>query len=184
MQQGEERSLIRKCREGDQQSFRMLVETHQSFAYALAFRFVSREEEAEDIAQEAFVKVWKNLHHYDETFRFKTWLGKMVTNLSLDYLKSARHRKQVDPEKFVLPEPLQQSDALETAELWEAVVQLASQLTEKQKAVFVLRDLQMLEPEEVSAILDMSTANLKSNLYYARVKMKEGLEKLFATKSV
>lgn len=185
MDQGEERNLIHRCLRGDQQSFRQLVESHQAFAYALACRFVPREEEAEDIVQEAFVKVWKNLSRYDDHFRFKTWLGKIITNMCLDYLKSARHKKNVSADAITaLPAPSLQRDGVEEGELWEVIVRLASQLTEKQKAVFILRDLQMLEPQEVSSILDMSAANLKSNLYYARLKMKEGLERFYETKKM
>ena len=70
-------------------------------------------------------------------------------------------------------------DRIESSELKSAVFRLAEQLTPKQKAVFVLRDLEMMEPEEVYKALDMQDGNMKSNLFHARKKIKEGLEKWY-----
>src|SRR5258705_3976391 len=93
MDQELELHLIKKSAEGDHHSFRQLVESHQSLAYSIAFRFTKNENESEDIVQDAFVKVWKNISGYDTAFRFKTWVSKIVTNLCLDYLKSGRKKK-------------------------------------------------------------------------------------------
>ncbi|HTH54501.1 MAG TPA: RNA polymerase sigma factor [Cyclobacteriaceae bacterium] len=182
MDQAIELNLVRKSAEGDHQAFRQLVEAHQHLAYSIAFRFTQDENESEDIVQEAFVKLWKNLPKYKVEFRVKTWLSKMVTNLCLDHLKSGRKKNLVSEGRGKGNEPSIDEDKLEHEELKSIVVRLAEQLTEKQKAVFVLRDLEQLTPEEVCQALQMSAGNMKSNLYYARLKIKEGLQKFYSVK--
>jgi len=173
-------NLIRKSVDGDQQAFRKLVECHQGLAYSIAYRFTRDENESEDIVQDAFVKLWRNLSKYNAEYRFKTWLSRIVTNLSLDYLKSGRRRKVLSENNSESKTEIAvQDDLLEDEELKSIVFRLAEQLTEKQKAVFILRDLEMLTPEEVCETLQMSVGNMKSNLYYARLKIKEGLQKFY-----
>jgi RNA polymerase sigma-70 factor (ECF subfamily) len=178
MDQESELDLIKRAIRGDRQAFRQLVESHQGLAYSIAYRFTGDELESEDIVQNAFVKLWKNLSKYNQEFRLKTWLSKIVTNLCLDYLKSEKKKRTVDrghnKEMMMLPSP--HENKLEEEELRSIVYRLAEQLTAKQKAVFVLRDLEMLESDEVCQILQMTPGNMKSNLYYARLKIREGLK--------
>jgi RNA polymerase sigma-70 factor (ECF subfamily) len=170
MLQDAELILIRKAKEADQQAFPMLVEFHQAFAYTLAHRFTGHEEDAEDVVQKAFVKVWNNLDRYNPEFRFKTWLGKIVTNLCLDYLKSGKRktesRKNEASDRLSMADPVQHDRELEAEELKNIIMQLAQQFTEKQRAVFVLHDLEMQTTGEVCAMLNMASGNLKSNLYF------------------
>ncbi|MGC4022684.1 MAG: RNA polymerase sigma factor [Cyclobacteriaceae bacterium] len=157
-----------------------MVEAHQGLAYSIAFRFTRDENESEDLVQEAFIKIWKNISNYNEEYRLKTWLSKITTNLCLDYLKSSRNKKMTNEAKE--QEPFVHEDKLETEELKNIVLRLAEQLTEKQKAVFILRDLELQTTEEVCQALQMSASNMKSNLYYARMKIKEGLQKIYERK--
>jgi len=184
MDQAVELNLIKRSAEGDHQAFRQLVEAHQNLAYSIAFRFTQDENESEDIVQDAFVRLWKNLPKYNAEFRFKTWLSRIVTNLCLDYLKSGRKKKIMGEKNIKGNEPAISEDRLEHEELRLIVFRLAEQLTEKQKAVFVLRDLEQLTPEEVCQTLEMSPGNMKSNLYYARLKIKEGLQKFYHIKKL
>lgn len=173
-------NLIERSAKGNTEDFRALVEANQGFAISLASSFVREVTDAEDIVQEAFIRVWKNLNRYDFNFRFKTWLGKIVTNLCLDAAKSVKHRQTQSLDDAVLH--LANENAtheLEHEELQKIILHLAQQLTPKQQAVFVLRDLEQLEPDEVCKALDMSNGNMKSNLYYARVHIKAGLEKYY-----
>ncbi len=177
-----ELNLIRKSVDGDHQAFRLLVESHQGIAYTIAYRFTKDEGESEDIVQEAFVKLWRSLSKYNSEYRVKTWLSKIVTNLCLDFLKSGRKKKMISENNFqegLMKEPGHYEDNMEAAELSSIVSQLAEQLTEKQKAVFILRDLEAFTPEEVCQALQMTAGNMKSNLYFARTKIKEGLRKFY-----
>ncbi len=173
--------LIEKAKGGDHHAFRKVVETHQGFAYAVAFRFVGNRSEAEDITQEAFIKLWKNIGKYRPEIKLTTWLYKIIMNLSLDFLKSTYRRNQLKMED-VESNPLvldtvnfeQRSD---DTEMLGVIIELAKQLTPKQQSVFVLRDLEGLPVEEVIEITGMDQGQIKSNLYCARIKVREELEK-------
>ena len=176
-------NLIERSAKGNTAAFRALVEANQAFAISLASRFVRDVTDAEDIVQEAFIRVWKNLNRYDFNFRFKTWLGKIITNLCLDAGKSAKHRQTQTLDHSLMHQANENAtNELEHEELRKIILQLAQQLTPKQQAVFVLRDLEQLEPDEVCKALDMSNGNMKSNLYYARLNIKAGLEKFYQIK--
>jgi RNA polymerase sigma-70 factor (ECF subfamily) len=176
-------SIIQKAIEGDTVAFRQIVEQHQGFAYAVSYRMVSNEEDAEDIVQEAFIRLWNNLHKYKPEVKLSTWLYKIITNLCLDYLKSARikqKKNRVAMSTEINMNSISGADDMVNAnELHTVIQEAASSLTPAQKAVFVLRDLQQLTVEEVSEILSMTDGNIKSNLYYARQHVANVLKKYY-----
>ncbi len=177
--------LIQQAVSGSQQAFRVIVQMNQGFVYAVAFRFVNDEHEAEDITQEVFVRLWKNLHVYKPEVKLTTWLYKIVTNRCLDFLKS-RHGRQrknkvdVDKGGFVQDHSTPEKE-FQQQELQRIIHEATEELTPKQKAVFILRDLEGLTPEEVSEALNMSSGNVKSNLFHARQKMTEKLKAYYQT---
>jgi RNA polymerase sigma-70 factor, ECF subfamily len=177
--------LIQNAARGDTQAFRTIVEQHQTFVYAVAFRFVHDEEDAEDITQEVFIRLWKNLSQYRSEIKLTTWLYRIIANYCLDFLKSqhGRQRKnKVDVDSHhQLPNPLTPEKEFQQQEFMNILKQVAEELTPKQRAVFVLRDLEGLSPEEVSAALSMSAGNVKSNLFHARQKAAEKLKTIYQT---
>jgi RNA polymerase sigma-70 factor, ECF subfamily len=177
--------LIQQAVRGSQQAFRAIVEANQGLVYAVAFRFVNDEHEAEDITQEVFVKLWKNLHTYKQEVKLTTWLYKIVTNRCLDFLKSryGRQRKNnvdIDKGNFVQDHTTPEKE-FQQQELKKIIHEAAEELTPKQKAVFILRDLEGLTPEEVSETLSMSAGNVKSNLFHARQKITGKLKMMYQT---
>ncbi len=173
--------LIEKAKFGDHHAFRKVVEAHQSFAYAVAFRFVGNRNEAEDITQEAFIKLWKNIGKYRPEIKLSTWLYKIIMNLCLDFLKSAKRKRELKTEdvesNHLIIDQGSQEQKLDDVEMLSVIVKLAKQLTPKQQSVFILRDLEGLAVEEVSEVTSMDQGQIKSNLYYARLKIREGLTK-------
>jgi RNA polymerase sigma-70 factor, ECF subfamily len=167
-----EQETIALAAAGNQQAFRTLVESHQGFVYSIAFRFVRNENDAEDLTQETFIRLWKNFSRYNPEFKLKTWLGKIVTNLALDVLKSSQKKHELNAVSHHHPEK-----ELSAKELHQLIRKASEQLTPKQQAVFVLRDLEQLDAKEVCEILEMPDGNMKSNLYYARLHIKEYLKK-------
>jgi RNA polymerase sigma-70 factor, ECF subfamily len=176
---------ISQAARGNRHAFRMLVESQQAFAYAVAFRFVGNAGDAEDIVQEAFVRLWKNLHQYRPQVKLSTWLYRIIANLCLDFLKSRPEKQRRSAvgigHSHALMDGSTPEAELYRRELMEAIHAAANELTPLQRAVFILRDLEDLPVEEVCDILSMPAGNVKSNLYYARRKVGERLKTLYRT---
>jgi RNA polymerase sigma-70 factor, ECF subfamily len=172
--------VIKQAKAGSAKAFEVIVEDHQSFAYRVAFRLMGNAEEAEDIVQESFISLWKNMDRYRAEVKLSTWLYRIITNKCLDYFKSAvakQNDKKVDIElAHARADNNTPEKELQSIELMKAVQLATESLTPKQRAVFVLRDLEGLEVDEVCTILSISAGNLKSNLYYARLAMSEKLK--------
>ncbi|MBA4144655.1 MAG: hypothetical protein C0523_02735 [Cytophaga sp.] len=166
-------------------AFRTVVEAHQAFAYAVAYRFVRDEEEAEDIVQEAFVRLWKNRKSYRQEVKLTTWLYRIIANRCLDFLKSRRGKEKRSSEDlsqgYTTADRTTPEKEYEREELMRVILETAEELTPKQKAVFILRDLEGLAVDEVTVILSMSAGNVKSNLFHARQKMAEKLKAFYQT---
>ncbi len=183
MQYSEELNLIESAQRGDTLAFRKLVEMHQRFAYSVAFRFTGNAPDAEDITQEVFIKLWKNLGKYKQGIKLTTWLYQIITNQCLDYLKSASKRQQMKNVEIKLGKQIidesNHEQQINDRELLQVVTTLAKQLTPKQQTVFILRDLEGLSVEEVCEVLNMSSGKMKSNLYYARQKIRQDLTQYY-----
>jgi RNA polymerase sigma-70 factor (ECF subfamily) len=183
-----EREIIRKAASGDRVAFRQLAETHQRFVYAVAVRVLNNPQDAEDATQETFIRLWKNLKQYKAEIKLTTWLYRIVTNICLDVLKSAHHKRNrmtIDLEKQV--EKIRTSggdQVLQQAEVIKAVEEAAAQLPHLQKVIFVLRDLQGLSPLEVSEILETTEDKIKSNLYHARLAIGKFLKQHYQTQNI
>ncbi len=179
MHDPEEIHLIENAQAGDSKSFQKLVEKHQRFVYAVAYRFVGNGPEAEDITQEVFIKLWKNLTKYKQGIKLTTWLYQIITNHCLDYLKSTSRKHGLKNVEIKFGKHAvdgsNHGQQTEDREMLQIVTTLAKQLTPKQQTVFILRDLEELSVEEVCEITGMTSEKMKSNLYYARQKIKEGL---------
>jgi RNA polymerase sigma-70 factor (ECF subfamily) len=170
---------IVQSQQGDAAAFGRLVRAHYAYAYALAFRLVCDEDEARDVVQEAFVRVWQHLDRFDPATRFTTWLYRIVSNLALDALRSRKRRafisarigEESDPPDSTTPELLATN-----RDIGRAIARVAGDLPETQRLVFTLRDVQDLSIEEVCEITGLSSESVRSNLHYARRKLRERLE--------
>ncbi len=175
--------LIYKAQNGDLDAFRSLVETHQQFAYNVAFRFLTNQEDARDVVQECFIRLWKNLHKFDARKKLTTWLYKIITNLCYDDMRRAYNRYKCDPvekeESFRnLTDHDDAVDKLSNADLADKIKCLSAHLKPRQRAVFVLRDVEDLEMDEIAEILKIPVSTIKSNLYYARQNIRKKCQEL------
>ncbi len=84
--------IIEKVKNGNKEAFGILVEKHQQYAFTLAFRIVCNEDDARDVVQDSFVKMWKNIKLYNSKNKFTTWMYSIVTNTAIDMLRSIRKR--------------------------------------------------------------------------------------------
>lgn len=159
--------LLQRCRDGDQQAFDELLNDHHSFAYSLACRLLQDSDEAQDVVQESFIRVWRHLSRFDGRVRFTTWLYQIVTRLCLDRLKARRRRLNIfdrnGRDSGHSPEM-----EYDQQDIQEHILAAAATLPLKQQLVFTLRDVQDLPIAEVQSITSMSSGAVKTNLYLAR----------------
>ncbi|MCC6395657.1 MAG: sigma-70 family RNA polymerase sigma factor [Bacteroidetes bacterium] len=186
MTPGNTAELVTRCKKGDQQAFAGLVRQHYEFAYSLAFRMLCHHEEARDAVQEVFLRVWQNIHRFDENTRFTTWLYRIVANRCLDALRMrarrppgdadrGEERDLRDPADPATPETLACS-----ADIARAIHRLTAGLPEVQRLVFTLRDLQDLSIAEVQHVTGLSSQSIRTNLHLARKRIRERLEDEYA----
>ena len=175
------REMIERSRNGDHQAFRQLVEQHQAPAYSLAMHFLHDTDEAQDVVQESFLRVWKHLDSFHLDYSFLAWLNRIVTNCCLDHLKAARRRRiSYHDDKTVQMENIPDTVGTETMarnrQLLPIIYRLVARLPRRQRTVFTLRDLQDLSVEEVANVTGLSTGSVKSNLHHARRKIRQQLQ--------
>ena len=175
----DERELIRRAGQGDQEAFRQLVETYQAPAYRLALRMCGGDAAlAEDAAQEAFLAAWRGLPRFRGDSRFSTWLYRLTTNAAIDWLRrEKRHRGMDDVTELELPDdgPGPQDQA-EQAETQQTVRRALGQLSEEHRQVLLLRYMQELDYAEIAAALEISEGTVKSRISRAKMRLRELLD--------
>jgi len=171
---------ISKAINGDVEAFREIVERHQQFVYRAAFRLLANAEDARDATQECFIRVWKNLHTFDASKRFTTWLYKIIVNLCYDDLRRAyrKRKSSLEPNHLSLTGHDDIEEETINSDLAHKIRMVSKQLKPQQRMVFVLRDLEDLDLKEIAHILNISTGAVKSNLCYARRNIREKMQKL------
>src|SRR3989440_7783555 len=169
---------------GDMAAFEQLVERHQRLVVGTVGRMLGTNSDAEDIAQQVFVRVWKNLRRYEPRAKFTTWLLKITRNLVFNELRRrSRHpavplQSETDEEE----RPLKDDNAVSPDatllehELQEAVDAAIAQLPETQRMAVILRRYEELSYEEIAEALDQSVSAVKSLLFRARTELRESLK--------
>lgn len=169
---------------GEARAFDLLVEQYAARVYALAYRLVGNAEDAQDMAQEAFVRVYKALPRYNGAAAFATWLYRIVTNVCLDEMKRRRRRPAAftefeDDDGHGLVDRLADGETPEDATLrrarQRAVQQAILTLPEHYRLVLVLYDLQGFSYQEIAVFTRQNVGTVKSRLNRARNQLKEKL---------
>jgi RNA polymerase sigma-70 factor, ECF subfamily len=176
--------IINRCRTGDSSAFREIMEMHYNYTYAVAFKILHSEADAEDIIQEAFVRVWRNISNYQPEKKFTTWLYRIVVNLCYDQLKKESRQRENLTDFSQLPEeervsiPTCTEKDIEMKDMGSKIIEFAKTLPPKQRLVFSLRDLNDISLEEISQTTGMSMSSVKTNLSYARRYLRRKIEEL------
>lgn len=187
MRQPDDLTLVKRCREGDRNAFRTLVERYQRKAYVQALGMVKDKDEAMDIAQEAFVKVYRYLDHFKGDSSFYTWLYRIVANLAVDRLRKVSARSPGSEEFDDRQELAEEATAgiLSTrlgtnpqktalrAELARKMDEALAQLPEKHREILLLRELEGMSYEDLARVLDIPKGTVMSRLFHARAKMQK-----------
>jgi RNA polymerase sigma-70 factor (ECF subfamily) len=176
--------LVRQAARGDKNAFRGLVERHRQYAYALAFRIVCDADDARDVVQEAFIRVWRHAERFTGETKFTTWLYTIVTNIALDMVRAESRKRRLFTvashlsEESISAARSESGDPVSNRDLAAWIRRISDELPPRQRMVFVLRDLQDLSIAEVALILQVSESSVKTNLCYARRHIRMKLEQL------
>ncbi len=180
-----DRELAIRARGGDMVSFETLVTRKTPAVVSLARRIVGNVEDARDVAQMVFLRVWNELHRYDEKYSLNTWLYRIATNLAIDFLRSSRSRERAHGATLHLVRAREESTAsdatrnAEDAELVRLFETVSDRLSEKQKAAFVLKEMQDCETREIAEILNCGESTVRNHLFNARRILRKEIGRLF-----
>lgn len=171
MEERPDRQLVKLARKGDEFAFKQLVERYQERVYWAAYNMVRNREEATDIAQEAFLRVYRSLGRFDIEKRFYTWLYQIVANLSIDHLRRKGVAKSVSLEALgdMAGGHSVPGDSVETSELRQRVRDTIDRLGPMYRAVVTLRDIEGLSCKEIARIVGTTHATVRWRLHRARI---------------
>ncbi len=185
----DELQVIRQAREGDQEAFEELVRLKRDKVFWVAYQVVGREEDARDISQNVFLRVWRSLDKYDENYAFNTWLHTITVRLAIDFIRR-QGRKQALTDEFDetqpgsaagarSPELPEQERQLQTEEIQRIFNKLARYLTERQRSIFVLREFQGLSMKEIAGIVGCRESTVRNHMFQARSVLRDKLKRHF-----
>ena len=184
----DEASLVRAAQQGDQDAFAALVQSYDQNVLRIAMNLLRSPEEAKDVYQEAFLRVFRNLHSFRFDCSFPTWLYRIVTNICLDHLRKRTVRKEESPVlessggKYNLLEAVEEQRAdnnpqrrLLTGELRSRIDRALADLTPRERMVFEMRHYQGLRLRAIGESLGTNEEAAKNCLFRATQKMRSAL---------
>jgi RNA polymerase sigma-70 factor (ECF subfamily) len=166
--------LVARARDGDREAFRALVDRHRDRAYGLALRTLRSEPDAEEVAQDAFVRAWRALPGFRGDARFGTWLYAIVMRCAIDRAQTLRRRRSREQELEAAGEPADPGERPdERAALARRMERMLDELSVAQRAVVTLFYYEERSVDEVARTLAMPTGTVKTHLSRARATLRE-----------
>jgi RNA polymerase sigma-70 factor (ECF subfamily) len=167
-------ALVRRFQGGEGNAFDALVEDHRREVYRLAYRLLGNHEDADDLAQETFLRAYRALRRFRGDSSFRTWLTRIVLNLAADRRKWVAKRPQiplefVPEEDFQEPMPAASVDPIRKEVLHQAV----SQLPPRQRETLILRVFQEMKFQEIAAVMGCTVGTAKANFFHALKGLRE-----------
>ena len=181
-----EQELVHSAQKGETSAFGQLVEAHQSKIYSLCYRMTGNAEDAADLTQEVFLSAWRSLSRFQEQSSFGTWVYRMATNASIDFLRREKRRQvlsmtmEEDSEERQAQVPDERYSPhrlLEQKEARQAVADALAALSPEHRQVLVLREMEWLSYQEIGQLLDLEEGTVKSRIARARLALRDFLIK-------
>ena len=189
----EDAQLVAQCQRGDTAAFGVLIAKYRTKVHAMIYNLVRNEQDAWDLAQEAFLKAWRNFAHFRNESAFFTWLYRIATNVTLDALRKKKIEGVVEfddtlatpaieagaataPHREPLPHQRLQNDEIKTR-----IDEALDQLSPEHRVAIVLREIEGLRYEEIATATDCSLGTVMSRLFYARKKLQTLLRDVYET---
>ena len=182
--------VVRLAQQGRELAFRELVRRYERPVFSLVFRMVRDRETAEDLAQDAFVKVLNHIDRYSPEFKFSSWLFKIANNVAIDHLRRRRietismdgsphasSAAEVEATAFDLQSEQESAlEEMEAKELGSAIERAIAKLRPEYRSCILLRHVEDRSYEEIAATLDLPLGTVKTYIHRARRELREALE--------
>jgi RNA polymerase sigma-70 factor (ECF subfamily) len=181
--------LIARCLDGDQTAWDQIVRQHWRKVFNLAYKFVGRHDEAEDLTQDIFLKIFKALHTFDRRANFQTWLISISRNLCIDHYRSVRKERETvarDIDASDLAPASKERGPLATLEqldLRQLIRRALAALPDTLREAVMLRDLQEFSYHEIADRLGLPEGTVKSRINRGRIELARQLRRLQVMKS-
>lgn len=181
-----EQILLERSKAGDVAAFEKLIEAYQKKIFNLAFRMIGNYDDANDLAQEALIRIFRSIPNFKGESTFSTWIYRITTNICLDEIRKRKNRKalsldeEIHSEDGEIQRQIMSDDPLpdeiaEREELRSIVNNAINSLPEEQRLILSLRDIQGLRYEEIAEVLDCPGGTVKSRINRARQALKNAL---------
>lgn len=189
-----ETEIIEQLKQGNEQAFKKLVETHQKLVVNTCYGMVQNREDAQDIAQDVFIEVYRNIQKFKGDSKLSTWLYRIAVNRSLNHIRDnkknkwfysfedevavkSKHLQQLESSKSDRPE-FELENKQRTLILHEAI----NSLPENQKVAFTLSKYEELSYQEIAEVMDLSVSSVESLLFRAKKGLQNKLYKCYKKK--
>jgi len=178
--------LIEKFQRGDLYAYELIVKRYKDQLLNFVYRFLNNQEEAEDVVQETFLRVYRNRHAYQRVAKFSTWIYTIAGNLARTELRR-RHRRRffslsslgVEDKEYEISDEMLNPEQHTNTVLSEEIIQREiNKLSAKFREVIILRDIQELSYEEISKIIRVPIGTVKSRVNRARLRLQGRLKHL------
>src|SRR5512140_1910888 len=179
----DEMALVKRARQGDLSAYDDLVRRYQERIYATVYHMTANHEDANDLAQEAFIKAFQALKSFKGGSSFYTWVYRIAVNKTINFLKQRKNKAQMslddldfnaehDPDLVALISEKTPRREVNLAELQEKLNMAMQKLSEPHRLVVALHDVQGLSHEEIAKIMECNVGTVRSRLFYARQQMQ------------
>ncbi len=176
--------MVLAVRDGDTTAYQGLVEKYQMRIYHLVYGMVRNQEDARDLAQEAFVKAYRNLGSFRLESSFYTWIYRIASNLAIDFLRKKKRRGTSEFDEQLVSKgadggvdearhQVSPAKSLERKQLYARIMDAMEQLPEDQRQVVLLRELDGLSYKDIADIMEIPEGTVMSRLYYARKRLQQ-----------
>ena len=171
--------IIMQCLKGDVDAFELLISKYKRLIYSTAYRMMGNNEEAEDISQEVFIRIYNSLHRYNPEYKFTTWIMKITSNLCLDYLRKRKGEAiPLDDGIIIKDDKDTPEEEYLRKENSKVVQQAINRIPDKYREYLILYHYRNLSYQEIMDIKEEPLTLVKNRLYRARQMLKEQLSDL------
>ncbi|RYM01484.1 RNA polymerase sigma factor SigW [Sporolactobacillus sp. THM7-7] len=188
-----EKRLIKKVKKGNHQAFAELVDKYKNGVYILCLRMVGNRQEAEDLSQETFIRAYHHIDQFDINRKFSTWIFRIATNLSIDWLRKKKPDVSLDAEVpgtdgLALKALLASEEALPEelviqGEMERFIQQEIELLPEKYRTAVVLKYIQDLSLKEISEIMGIPVGTVKTRIHRGREMLRKNMDSIRGEKT-